>query len=233
MTLASSESEGEGPSRFPGDSLKRKFVPGTLSDSDVEVGAGRRGRPRRAGREQDAPAVKPEFVPATLSDSEVEIVSKTYEQSPGASKFRPMVLSSGESEQGYESPTEMMQAAASRKVKSELMPATLIHGGEESLPVAYAGEVKLGGPNPEDMPETAVDEDENSMSVDLDALAHSINNAPVYTDHRFSPTSLTTCSNRMTKMRTTTRTAPKVMSMAAKFRMMAEYEIDDEEEMAM
>lgn len=232
MTLASSESEGEGPSRCPGDSLKRKFVPGTLSDSDVEVGAGRRGRPRRAGREQDAPAVKPEFVPATLSDSEVEIVSKTYEQSPGASKFRPMVLSSGESEQGYESPTEMMQAAASRKVKSELMPATLIHGGEESLPVAYAGEVKLGGPNPEDMPETAVDEDENSMSVDLDALAHSINNAPVYTDHRFShiPDDMLEPNDEDEDNDEDSTEGHEYGSEVSDD---AEYETDDEEEMAM
>ena len=220
MTLASSESEGEGPSRGTRDNCKRTFTPATLSDSngdldEVKVIAGPTAKPCCTQMEKAAPAVKAEFVPATLSDSEVEMVdgpaptpdrtivsqsaSKSHEQSPGTSKFQPMVLSSGESEQGYESPTVMMQAAASRKVKKELIPATLSDSaseGEESVPVVPAGAVKLRVPNNKGICERAsgaagdadenVHEDEDLMSVDLDALAEAINNAPVYRDYRFS-----------------------------------------------
>ncbi len=118
--------------------------------------------PRTARNKQkpQGPVVKKEYTPITLSDIEFEVVAAPAatrgKVSPGASKFTPMVLSSGESDDGYVSPTVMMQGNSGRAVVDELRPA-----------------------------EPQEENEDDDMSVDLDALADRINNAPAYVNYNF------------------------------------------------
>ena len=110
------------------------------------------------------------------------------------------------------------------------------------ITVVPAGAVKLRVPNNEGIRERAsraagdadenVHEDKDLMSVDLDALAHSINNAPVYTDHRFShiPDDMLEPNDEDEDNDEDSTEGHEYGSEVSDD---AEYETDDEEEMAM
>ncbi len=187
--LSSSESQREGARRGKMAPAKRLPIPRTLSDSDEDVEViAERPAPHSARTKQklQGGVVKREYVPITLSDVEFEVVSAPaatagHKASPGASKFTPMVLSSGESDDGFVSPTVMMQEKSGPAVKKEVIPQTLSdsesEGEQRNRHIAVAEELT---------PAEAQDETEDdAMSVDLDALADRINNAPAYGNYNF------------------------------------------------
>ena len=186
--VLSSESDCEGALRGKMDSGKRLLIPPTLSDSDedVKVITERPAIPNCARKEKKPQAIKREYIPTTLSDSKVKIVAglahnPSRKRSPGTSKFTPMVLSSGESDHGYVSPMVMMRMKSGPAVKKEFVPKTLSdsasEGEEDDQSPAVATELKA--PRDEDQ------EDNDAMSVDMDALVDSINNAPAYVEYNF------------------------------------------------
>lgn len=171
--------------------IKTKFTPMTVSSSGSE------GRQKDdAGAPHLLTVGTTKFAPMVISsdESDAEDTTAGTEDAAARSQFTPMVVSSGESDNGN------MSDSQARKVKAEFIPFTLPDSDDEAENVKPAN-APAGSKTPLFLPssgESSIcarsasgkvpgnDEDDDQMSVDLDALADRINNAPVYTNYSFS-----------------------------------------------